>query len=172
MNDTAIFLYDGDCAFCARCVSLLQRHLNAPARIIAWQTLDVTALGLTKADCAAAVQWAYTGKVHAGPAAFASLLRSTTRTRDLGWRLMGRLLATPPVLAAAWPVYRLVARHRHRLPGGASSCALPTRTSRDPLTSRPAPQAAEVARHRPKSHDSRDSWINGRRPDAAPRTAY
>jgi predicted DCC family thiol-disulfide oxidoreductase YuxK len=125
MTDAAVFLYDGDCAFCTRCVSLLQRHLRTPARIVAWQAIDLTSLAVTQADCAAAVQWVAAGQVNAGPAAFASLLRSATRTRDLGWRLAGRFLASRPVLAAAWPAYRFMARHRHQMPGGTARCMLP-----------------------------------------------
>ncbi len=125
MSDAAMFLYDGDCAFCTRCASLLQRHMHTPARIVAWQAIDLASLAVTEADCAAAVQWVVAGQVAAGPAAFASLLRSATRSRGLGWRLAGRVLATRPVLAVAWPAYRFVARHRHQMPGGTARCALP-----------------------------------------------
>ena len=135
MTDTAAFLYDGDCAFCTRCVMFLARHLRSTARIVAWQAADLDSLGVSEDDCTAAVQWVASGRAHAGPAAFAHLLRSATRRRDLAWRIVGRLLALGPVLAAAWPVYQLVARHRHRLPGGASGCALPSRREPQPLES-------------------------------------
>jgi len=29
------------------------------------------------------------------------------------------------VLWAAWPMYRWIARNRHRLPGGTATCSLP-----------------------------------------------
>ena len=41
------------------------------------------------------------------------------------WRPLGRLLGLAPVRAAAWPVYRWIARNRHRLPGGTAACSLP-----------------------------------------------
>jgi predicted DCC family thiol-disulfide oxidoreductase YuxK len=34
------------------------------------------------------------------------------------------VLAAPPVSALAWPIYRWIARNRHRLPGGTAACSL------------------------------------------------
>jgi predicted DCC family thiol-disulfide oxidoreductase YuxK len=42
------------------------------------------------------------------------------------WRLVGRLIITPPVSWLAGPVYALIARNRHRLPGASDSCRLPS----------------------------------------------
>ena len=90
--------------------------------MVAWQFADLDALGVTQAEAEEAVQWVAPGRpVAAGPAAIARLLV------DAGsfWRPLGRLLDLPPVRWAAWPVYRLVARNRHRLPGGTAACSLP-----------------------------------------------
>lgn len=119
-----VFLYDGDCGFCGACARWLARHVPSPVRIVPWQRTDVAALGLTAADCAAAVQLVtWDGAGHpsraAGPSAVAGVLRASR----WHWRVTGRLLATRPALALAWPVYRWVARHRHRLPGGPGTCA-------------------------------------------------
>jgi predicted DCC family thiol-disulfide oxidoreductase YuxK len=87
-----------------------------------WQFADLDALRVTQADAEANVLWSTEGEsVAAGPVAVARLLV------DAGgwWRPLGRALDLPPVRAAAWPVYRLVARNRHRLPGGTPACSLP-----------------------------------------------
>jgi predicted DCC family thiol-disulfide oxidoreductase YuxK len=116
------FVYDGDCGFCTSCARFARRRVPTPAAIEPWQLLDLAALGLTEAECEAAVQWAEPGRAPlAGPDAIAALLHTSHRR----WRLVGRLLRLPPVRALAWPAYRWVARNRHRMPGGTPACALP-----------------------------------------------
>ncbi|GII21290.1 thiol-disulfide oxidoreductase DCC family protein [Planosporangium mesophilum] len=120
-------VYDGDCAFCSSCVRFIERRISTPARLKAWQRLDLAALGLTADRCADAVQWVgVDGEVAAGPVAIARLLRQARGlSGHLVWRPAGAVLGTRPALALAWPAYRWVARNRHRLPGGTAACALP-----------------------------------------------
>jgi predicted DCC family thiol-disulfide oxidoreductase YuxK len=117
-----VFLYDGDCSFCTTCADFIERRIPTRARVTPWQFADLAVLGVTQAEAEAAVVWvAPGGPKAAGPVAIARLLV------DAGsfWRLLGRLLDLPPVRWVAWPVYRLVARNRHRLPGGTAACSLP-----------------------------------------------
>jgi predicted DCC family thiol-disulfide oxidoreductase YuxK len=115
-----VFLFDGDCAFCTTSARFIDRHVPTRARVIAWQFADLDKLGVTQDAAEAAVQWIDGTTVHAGPAAIAVLLK------DAGsyWRPMGAVLGLRPVLWAAWPVYRWIARNRHRLPGGTAACSL------------------------------------------------
>jgi predicted DCC family thiol-disulfide oxidoreductase YuxK len=124
-------VYDGDCAFCSSCARFIDRRIHPPALVEAWQRLDLAALGLTADDCADAVQWVgEDGAVAAGPVAIARLLRRAEGLSGrLVWRPAGVVLGTRPMLALAWPVYRWVARNRHRLPGGTAACALPRHDS-------------------------------------------
>ena len=62
-----------------------------------------------------------------GHAAFAALLRMQ-RSRSL--RVVGQLLVTSPFSWAEALGYTLIARFRHRLPGGTAACALPRPESR------------------------------------------
>ncbi|WP_329104687.1 DUF393 domain-containing protein [Micromonospora sp. NBC_01699] len=120
--DRSIFLYDGDCAFCTTCAEFASRRVPTRARVLPWQFTDIDALGLTVADCDAAVQWVGADGVRAaGPDAIARLLGDSRPV----WRVLGRLLRLPPVRAVAWPTYRWVARNRHRMPGGTAACSLP-----------------------------------------------
>lgn len=124
MSDAAgaTFLYDGDCAFCSACARFAERRVPTPARLLPWQFADVEALGLTVAQCDAAVQWVGSDGVRAaGPDAIAALLR----TSSAPWRVGAALLRLRPVRWIAWPAYRWVARNRHRMPGGTAACALP-----------------------------------------------
>ncbi len=119
----ATFLYDGDCAFCSSCVRFIERYVPTSAAVTPWQFADLAALGVSGAAAAEAVQWVEPGRpVLAGPVAIARLLRTSRRR---AWRPAGVLLGLRPVTALAWPVYRWVARNRHRLPGGTAACALP-----------------------------------------------
>ncbi|MEJ3748735.1 DUF393 domain-containing protein [Actinomycetes bacterium KLBMP 9797] len=121
--DHATFLYDGDCAFCSACARFAERWVPTPARILPWQFADLDALDVTVEECDAAVQWIdpATGARAAGPDAIAALLR----TSRPWWRVAGAVLRLGPVRWLAWPVYRWVARNRHRMPGGTAACSLP-----------------------------------------------
>ena len=123
---TATFVYDGDCAFCTSCARFIARRVPTRAAVVPWQRADLAALGLTAAECEAAVQWVErgpggTGAPLAGPDAIAALLGSSHRA----WRAVGWLMRRSPVRVLAWPTYRWVARNRHRMPGGTAACALP-----------------------------------------------
>jgi predicted DCC family thiol-disulfide oxidoreductase YuxK len=120
-----VFLYDGDCAFCTRCAVFLRRHVFTPVRVAAWQSVDLTPLGVTAEEAASAVQYIGVGRVSAGPVAIADLLRTAS---SRWWRLGGAVLGLRPVLWLAWPVYRLISANRHRLPGGTVACELPRAT--------------------------------------------
>jgi predicted DCC family thiol-disulfide oxidoreductase YuxK len=117
-----VFLYDGDCAFCTTCARFIEKRIPTSAEVTPWQFSDLDALGVTQADAEAAVQWIAAGeRTVAGPEAIARLLV------DAGsiWRPLGWVLGLAPVRWVAWPVYRLIARNRHRLPGGTAACSLP-----------------------------------------------
>ncbi|WP_432834738.1 thiol-disulfide oxidoreductase DCC family protein [Dactylosporangium sp. CA-092794] len=115
------FVYDGDCAFCSSCARFIARRIRPDAQVVAWQFADLTALGLTEEQVSAAVYYVAGPRTTAGPAAIADLLRRAA----LPWRAAGATLALPPITAVAWPIYRWVARNRHRMPGGTAACALP-----------------------------------------------
>jgi predicted DCC family thiol-disulfide oxidoreductase YuxK len=122
VDERPVFLYDGDCAFCTRCAQFVERRIPTRAVVLPWQWVNLAPLGVTEDDVEAAVQWIdEDGAVAAGPEAIARLLV------DAGswWRPLGRVLALAPVRWVAWPVYRLIARNRHRLPGGTAACSLP-----------------------------------------------
>ncbi|WP_410820179.1 thiol-disulfide oxidoreductase DCC family protein [Micromonospora sp. 050-3] len=120
--ETSTFVYDGDCAFCTSCAEFIERRIPTAARVVPWQFADLDALGLSVAECEEAVQWVGAdGSRAAGPDAIATLLAASGPL----WRVAGAGLRIPPVRVAAWPLYRWVARNRHRLPGGTAACSLP-----------------------------------------------
>ncbi|WP_370614731.1 thiol-disulfide oxidoreductase DCC family protein [Mumia sp. Pv 4-285] len=120
---TPVLVFDGDCAFCSSSARWVQRW--APSRraeVVAWQHTDLGAIGLTAQECSTALRWVDGERHSAGPVAVADYLR----TARAPWPALGAVLGTRLATAAAWPVYRWVAEHRHQLPGGTPQCALPT----------------------------------------------
>lgn len=114
-----VFVFDGDCAFCTSAARLLER-IGPEAEIVAWQLADLDQLGITAAQASEAVRWIDAdGTVRTGHEAIAAALG----TAGWPWRIAGRAILLPVVSSLAAATYRLVARNRHRLPGGTPACA-------------------------------------------------
>jgi predicted DCC family thiol-disulfide oxidoreductase YuxK len=115
-------VFDGDCGFCTRCVAFVPRAALRTTTVVPYQRADLGALGLTAAECAAAVQWVGAdGSRARGHAAVGRVVGEAGGA----WRVVGALLLVPPISWLAAGVYRLVAANRMRLPGGTPACALP-----------------------------------------------
>jgi predicted DCC family thiol-disulfide oxidoreductase YuxK len=114
-------IYDGDCAFCGRCVALVRRW-DARGRVRAVPFQDPDALSGLPAIPRAALESAMhlvspTGEVSAGAAALPVILRLL----PLGTPVAS-LFRIPGVPVLASRVYETVARNRHRLGCGSTVC--------------------------------------------------
>jgi predicted DCC family thiol-disulfide oxidoreductase YuxK len=118
---THTFLYDGDCAFCSKAAQFLEKHIRTTAHVTPWQWADLDGLGVSQAEAEEAVIWIESNFKQAGPDAIAVVLRRA----QWYWKPFGWILSLKPVSWLAWPAYRLVARNRHKLPGGTAACSLP-----------------------------------------------
>ena len=120
-GDRPLLVFDGDCGFCTSSARAAQRWLRLE-HVEQWQFLDLDALGLTRTQCEAAVQWvAVDGTVlPAERAAIAAL-----RHAGGAWRVVGTVLDLPGLRQLAGSIYRLVARYRYKLPGGTPACRIP-----------------------------------------------
>ena len=115
-------IYDGDCAFCLRCVQWMQKHFTRVPQIVAWQQADLAALGVTAEQCQIAVQW-----VSADSTRILSAHKAVARVcKDAGGLITvaGWLMSMPVVSPIAGVVYRWVARNRQKMPGGTAACAI------------------------------------------------
>jgi predicted DCC family thiol-disulfide oxidoreductase YuxK len=115
---TGQIVYDADCGFCTRSARWVDD------RPVAWQSLDLAAVGATRDQADQFVGWLEDGRISAlGAPAIAAALRARG-----GWtRPLGRLIDLPGVRRLAARTYPVVARHRHRLPGGTAACRIDTR---------------------------------------------
>ena len=114
-------IWDGDCAFCARCVGFIERRVKTEAKIVAHQKADLVQLGLTTEQCSAALQWVFRDStIRSGSRAVAALLRSS----NFGWAILGVAIDLPVVRLISSAIYKLIAKNRQHLPGGTAACAL------------------------------------------------
>ncbi|WP_426573353.1 thiol-disulfide oxidoreductase DCC family protein [Aquihabitans sp. McL0605] len=117
------FLYDGDCSFCSSCARFIDTWIPTGATVVPWQWTSIDELGVTIDEVDTGVVWVTSTTSHTnGPEGIADLLRASHRKV---WHPAGWLLGRRPVLWVAWPVYRWIARNRHRMPGGTAQCSLP-----------------------------------------------
>jgi predicted DCC family thiol-disulfide oxidoreductase YuxK len=101
----------------------LDRRVPTPTRLAPWQHEDLDALGVTLAEVDAAVVLVdVTWRRSSGPTAIARYLRSSSSP---AWRAVGSVIARRPLRWLTAPIYRLIARNRHRMPGGTPQCSLP-----------------------------------------------
>ena len=56
-RERAVFLFDGDCAFCTTCSQFIDRRIPTAAEVTPWQFADLRALGVAQADAEEAVIW-------------------------------------------------------------------------------------------------------------------
>lgn len=105
-----LVLWDGDCAFCGRCVEW-SRARDTQGRLDFARYQEVDGPPMTpalKAACARAVHVVTSdGRTLRGGRAVLFVLE------ELGWRTTGRVLALPPFVWLVELAYWIVARNRH-----------------------------------------------------------
>ena len=117
-----MLIFDGDCGFCTTSADWIERRLPADAPVVPWQVLDdLDTLGLTADQLNEQAWWVTAdGELRGGHLAIGEALVAAGGP----WGLVGRLTLIPPFVWLGSPVYRLIARHRHRLPGGTPACRI------------------------------------------------
>ena len=116
-----ILIFDGDCGFCTSTANYIVRKSKAPIEAYAWQLTDVTRFGILEPQAKDRVYLVIDGRPHGGHEAFANILYL-----QKNWLLsaIAFLMLVPPFCWLSRLGYRLIARFRHRLPGGTPACKL------------------------------------------------
>lgn len=121
-NRNPVLVYDGDCGFCEKTARLAHKWSAGRIEIRAWQAIpeQMAAWGLSAADG----QWQAwfvnpAGQLFGGAAAVNQAMAS------IWWAAPFTCLYSQPTIAKAqeW-LYRWVANHRYRLPGGSPTCQI------------------------------------------------
>jgi predicted DCC family thiol-disulfide oxidoreductase YuxK len=120
---TPLLVYDGDCGFCTASAEWIRARWPGPevARLVPSQRLglaDRQRLGLSPDDLSRAAWWVDGSRTWRGHLAIGRALIAAGG----GWSLLGRAMFVPPVRQLAALGYQVVARNRHRLPGGTPAC--------------------------------------------------
>ncbi len=115
-----LLVFDGDCGFCTRSARWIQRKLPEEARVEPWQALDLDELGLTVADVTGAAWWVSPDQPQ--PARGHEAIGRALVAAGGVWGVAGRLIVGWPGRWLARPVYAVIARNRHRMPGGTPAC--------------------------------------------------
>lgn len=117
-----MLIFDGDCSFCTSSAHWIEARLPEGYPVVPWQRHpDLEALGLSEHDVRAKAWWIdVDGTPHGGGAAIARALIAAGGA----WAMAGWVMVVPPISWLAEGAYRLVARYRHRLPGGTPACRL------------------------------------------------
>ena len=115
-------VFDGDCGFCTTVAKHFEKRSRVPIEIAAWQLTDLDRLGLTSEQASAQVYLVADGKLFGGHEAFAEFMRLQG---DPFHRAVAGVMRAPGLRrVSAWG-YRVVAKNRHRLPGGTPACEMP-----------------------------------------------
>jgi len=118
---SGLLVFDGDCGFCTTSANWIARRLHEPSIVAPWQHLDLTEIGLSADDVATSVWWIDdNGPRHCGSAAIAQSLMAIGGF----WKTVGLALHHPPGRWFGKAIYPIVAKYRHRLPGGTAACKL------------------------------------------------
>ena len=117
-----MLIFDGDCGFCTSSANWAARGWSRPVQAQAWQLLgaeQLAELGLSVAQAQEAAWWVDPdGRLFRGHRAMGKALAAGG-----GWRrLVGLVILVPPGSWVAAGAYPVIARWRHRMPGGTSAC--------------------------------------------------
>ena len=117
---TERLVFDGDCGFCTTSANWLAREDRVET--VPWQFLDLESVGLTVDQVSTSVWWLVDDRPveHSSRAIGRALVLRGTPCSSAG-----RVLLVPAMRPLADAVYRVVARYRHRLPGGTPACRMP-----------------------------------------------
>ncbi len=114
-----LLIYDGDCAFCELWVNRLREWLPFFPEAKASNDIEIDSLGLSTRDVQKYVWYVTPSHHYGGYLATSALLRAQPK---FTLRLLGTLLTLWPISWLAAGVYGLIARFRHKLPGGSPAC--------------------------------------------------
>ena len=122
MNANITLIFDGDCGFCTSAANQIVKLSKTKIVAVPWQFTDLSKFSLTQAEVADQVYLAIDDQNFGGHEAFAMVFRVQPNSL---LRFMGKLMMSRYLRWASMPTYRLVARYRHKLPGGTPACKLP-----------------------------------------------
>jgi hypothetical protein len=119
-----LWLYDGDCGLCEVGSARIRRVVDPPVDMAAYQSVDLDALGVDRsAVLEGPILCRTDGTYVVGPEAMGTMLSMSPRP----FSVVGRTMLAPGVRHGLRHVGPRLYRARHRVPGVAGSCDVPSR---------------------------------------------
>jgi predicted DCC family thiol-disulfide oxidoreductase YuxK len=122
MSSNITLIFDGDCGFCTSAANAVVKRSRVLIVATPWQFTDFSKYEISEKDAADQVYLVVDGLPFGGHEAFAMILRVQP---NVFIRFIGRVLMSRALAWLGRPTYRLIAKHRQRLPGGTPACKLP-----------------------------------------------
>jgi predicted DCC family thiol-disulfide oxidoreductase YuxK len=122
MSSNITLIFDGDCGFCTSAANQIVKLSKTKIVAVPWQFSDLSKYSLTKNQVADQVYLAVDDENFGGHEAFAMVFRVQP---NAFLQFMGKTMMSRYLRWFSMPTYRLVARYRHKLPGGTPACKLP-----------------------------------------------
>jgi predicted DCC family thiol-disulfide oxidoreductase YuxK len=120
-SQVATLIFDGDCGFCTTTANFIVRKSKTPIVAHPWQRIDTLDYGILQQQAQDRVYMYVDGHAYGGHEAFAAVLRLQ---KNWFMSALAFLIVVPPVCWLSRIAYRLVAKFRHKLPGGTPACKL------------------------------------------------
>lgn len=120
-DERPVLVFDGDCGFCTTVARHFERRSRTPLRVVPWQRADLESLSLTPEMTAEQVYLVSGTRQFAGAECFAELMKIQG---DPFHRAVAGVMRAPGIRRLSAGGYTLVARNRHRLPGGTPACKM------------------------------------------------
>ena len=117
-----VLIFDGDCGFCTTSANWIVAHSKVAITATPFQWTALENCGLTAQQASDQVWIVVDGERFGGHECIAKI---ALLQPNLLYRLIGGLMLVWPFSLVAALVYRMVAKNRHRLPGGTPACKLP-----------------------------------------------
>lgn len=116
-----IFLFDADCGVCQNGTDTIRERIAPPVDIVAYQSIDFEALGVTVEELGEGPVFVSTEGWHVvGPAAMANMMRLARRP----YRGVGTFMLLPGMRHLMSALGPAMYRNRHRLPGSTPACEI------------------------------------------------
>ncbi len=121
ISQTPTLIFDGDCGFCTSAANFIVKRSKVAITAHPWHFIDTTEYGVLQPQAQERVYMVVDGQAFGGHEAFAAILRLQNN-----WLLstIAFVIVVPPICWLARIGYRLVAKYRHKLPGGTPACKL------------------------------------------------
>jgi len=114
-------IYDGDCGFCTKSANFGKKRTKKKVEYVTSQSIDdLSKYELTREEVSKRVYWVDNKRVVGGSRAIFRAMRQM----KFPYSLLGAIMLFPGLWLLAEPIYNLIAKNRHKMPGSSEACKI------------------------------------------------